>query len=583
MKPSLWSSQRYETVAIVIAFAVLLVGVAVLFELYMARRRSERTLASRLAFERLVSELAAVLIDVDPAKADQAIERALKKVLEAMDLDKCSLFVARETDGEIRATHQATFLGESTAGRSITVPDAPGVRERLRKGETVHLVDERSGASVADTGAYLRNPFQHLLMIPVSASDRLVRGIAFRSRGGQRWAGDLVPRLKLVGEILVAVAVGKRAQAALRDSESRYREVVESQTDLICRFRPDTTLTFVNEAYCRFFGKVREDLVGRTFLDLMPESVREAVRLHIVSLVENPRLEWNEHEVLRPDGTIAWQQWHNYAIHGRDGRVIEFQGIGRDITDRKRAEEVDRQLRRAGRLSLLGELTASIAHEINQPLGAILSNADALEMLLESGHAEPQEVAAILSDIRRDGVRASEVIRHVRSLVEKRAVEMHLLDLNDVARDAIRLAAAECQRRGVALKTELACPLPAVRGDRVGLQQVLLNLLVNAMDAMVETPADARRLLLRTGPNEGASVELEVVDRGHGVPADLLPRLFDSFVTTREHGMGLGLSVSRTIVEAHGGRIGVENNPGGGATVRVVLPASGGAEEPAIA
>jgi len=374
--------------------------------------------------------------------------------------------------------------------------------------------------------------------------------------------------------LFLAVLVRERNEglASLQKSEERYREVVNSQTDLICRFHPDATLTFVNEAYCRYFGRPHEELIGRRFLDLIPEGPREAVRGHLESLIRNPRVETNEHEVVRADGTIGWQQWVNHAIRGRDGRVVEFQAIGRDVTDRKHADEAYRRLAHSGRLALLGELTASIAHEINQPLGAILSNADALEMLLESGMSRPEEIQAILSDIRREDLRASDVIRRVRALVRRRPMEVEPLDVNDVVADSLRLADAECRRRGVVLETDLASDLPAVRGDRVSLQQLLLNLIVNGMDAMAEIERADRRLLVRTARDGGESVEVAVVDAGHGIPADLLPRLFDSFVTTRESGMGLGLSISRTIAEAHGGRIRAENNSGRGATLRLMLP-----------
>jgi len=282
----------------------------------------------------------------------------------------------------------------------------------------------------------------------------------------------------------------------------------------------------------------------------------------------------NEHEVVRADGSIGWQQWLNHAVRGRDGRVIEFQAIGRDITDRKHAEDADRRLAQAGRLALVGELTASIAHEINQPLGAILSNSDALEMLLEAGAGRPEEIRAILSDIRREGLRASDVIRNVRSLVRPREMQMRALDLRELAADVMRLAETESRRRGVLIEADMAPGLPRVRGDRVWLQQLLLNLIVNGMDAMSDEPQRQRCLALRASPNGGTWVEVAVADAGHGIPADLLPRLFNSFFTTREHGMGLGLSISRSIVEAHGGRIWAENNPGAGATFRFTLPTS---------
>ena len=532
-------------------------------------------LSDPLRFERLLSELFATLINVTPEKTDEIVRQALGRVLESADLDRCVLFVYLPEERVARSTHEVGAPGIAPLQEPIVVPEKSALFRRLREGETVALRDvaRELPGDVFDRSA---SPPKSALIIPVTVNRQLVRGAAFQTQREYRsWPSEVVSRLRLVGEILVSTIVAKRAEDALRASEERYREVLDSQTDLICRYLPDTRLTFVNEAYCRYFGLPREELIGRPFLDLIPEGGREAARRHVASLLESPRVETHEHEVLRPDGSIGWQQWLNHAIRGRDGRIFEFQAIGRDITDRKRAEEADRRLDQASRLALLGELTASIAHEINQPLGAILSNADALEMLLEDGRGHPEQIRAILSDIKREDLRASEVIRHVRSLVRRRAMEMNPLDVNEVVEEALLLADVECRRRMVALRRELAPGLPEVVGDRISLQQLLLNLIVNGMDAMSELAASDRRLILRTRLAGGAGVEVAVVDAGHGIPAELFPRLFQSFVTTREEGMGLGLSISRSIVEAHGGKIRAENNPDGGATVRFALPALG--------
>ncbi|MGE5276593.1 MAG: MASE1 domain-containing protein [Acidobacteriota bacterium] len=385
--------------------------------------------------------------------------------------------------------------------------------------------------------------------------------------------------------LFLSVLVRERdaAGASLRQSESRYRDIVNSQSDLICRYLPDTTLTFVNEAYCRYFGRSRGELIGRRFLDLIPEAAREAARQHVLSLVANPRVVTDEHEALRADGSIGWQQWVDYAIRGRDGRILEFQAVGRDVTDRKRDDDANHEMRHAGRVVLLGELTASIAHEINQPLGAIVSNADAAGMLLESGGQQLPEIREILSDIRQEGLRASEVIGRVRSLVGRRPMTMAALSLRAVATDVMRFADPEARRRGVAIDMCFDSGMPDVRGDRVSLQQVLLNLVLNGMEAMGDVPPGGRRLTLSATSLGDGRVEVAVSDCGHGIQPDLLPRLFDSFVTSRENGMGLGLSISRSIVEAHGGRIWAENNSGGGATVRFTLPADGTAGDEAPA
>ena len=250
-----------------------------------------------------------------------------------------------------------------------------------------------------------------------------------------------------------------------------------------------------------------------------------------------------------------------------------------EIAERKIAEDnlvrAQAQAAHASRLALVGELTASIAHELNQPLGAILSNSDAGELLLESAAPRLDDIRQILADIRRDDLRASGVIKHLRALLRKGEVELLPLDLNEVVADALHLVDGECRRRGIEVETELSAILPAVRGDKTQLQQVLLCFVLNGMEAMAESPAAKRRLTVRTFGDRNEEAEVAVTDTGPGISPDRLPRLFDAFFTTKEYGMGLGLSIARSIIESHGGLIWAENNADGGATFRFALPNAG--------
>ena len=502
----------------------------------------------------------------------------------------------------------------------------------------------------------------------------------------------------LVLALAAAMTERRGTERALRQSEERYREVVEIQTELVCRYLPDTTLTFVNEAYCRFFGRRREELIGWKFVELIPESARRAALDHVSSLIRNPRTHEYQHEVSMPDGTTRWQQWVDHAIVGPDGRVTEFQGIGRDITDRKAAEELLRQsderfqlvlrstnaviydwdmvtdtlwwsanglklfgyelrdrldngwwvdllhpedrepvtsrfrsatdgsalweaeyrLRRAdgsyawvhergyilrdqdrrplrmigtlmditdhkrvaeineelvhaSRLAVLGELSASIAHEINQPLGAILSNADSAEMLLAADPPQLDELKQVIDDIRRDDVRAGEVIRRMRSLLRKQELVMEPFDLNRAIGDVLELVRTDLSRRGVEVTTKFAM-IPIVHGDQVHVQQVVMNLVLNSLEVMTENVASKRGIDIVTARTDDGQIEVTFADTGPGIHPQHLARLFDSFFTTKQNGMGLGLSIARSIVEAHGGRIWAENGAEGGAVFHFSIP-----------
>jgi PAS domain S-box-containing protein len=533
---------------------------------------------------------------------------------------------------------------------------------------------------------------------------------------------DTVERLQafllaLYVPLLVLAAVveeRKGKEQALRRSEERYREVVESQKELVCRYLPDTTLTFVNEAYCRAFGKTREELIGMRYLTLIPEEQHAGALAVVHSAVHERRPMRGEHEVLMPNGSIGWMEWQDFPIVNDAGIVDELQGIGRDVTERKLAElalleseariqltaktlslgffvwnpfterlwvsekvgsllgfapsdtvsyekflhhvlpedrarvestvqrslsqlvdfELEYRVRLPGgavrwidararclldalgkfdqltgivmdvtaqknaelrmraqleemahtsRLALVGELTASIAHEVNQPLGAILSNAEAAEMLLDAPDPPLDSVREILRDIRADDARASEVVRRLRTLLRKRELKMQPLDLNELLSETLHFVTFDAHRRSVEIVTDLAGALPNVHGDRLHLQQVLLNLLLNGMDAMAHTPVSRRRITVRSSPHVTGGVECLITDCGPGIAPDRLPRLFDSFFTTKADGVGLGLSIARSIVEAHRGEIWAENRADGGAAFHLVLGPAASCPMPASA
>jgi signal transduction histidine kinase len=221
---------------------------------------------------------------------------------------------------------------------------------------------------------------------------------------------------------------------------------------------------------------------------------------------------------------------------------------------------------------MLGELTASIAHEVNQPLGAILSNADAATMLMGRPDPPLDEIREILSDIRRDDMRASEVIRQVRSMVVRGETDRLPLDPGELVRRVAVMVRHDCRARSISLTCEVAENLPEICGEKVRIEQVLLNLLLNAMDALKEVAPDERRIRIVVAPTQDGMVDISVTDSGTGIPPDLMERIFENFFTTKSEGMGLGLALSRSIAEAHGGKLFARNAPGGGASFHFSIP-----------
>lgn len=280
----------------------------------------------------------------------------------------------------------------------------------------------------------------------------------------------------------------------------------------------------------------------------------------------------------RKDGSEVPIEVGLNPIDTTEGRVVLASIM--DMTERRQAEaEAARQrneLAHLSRVNLLGELSGSLAHELNQPLMAILSNAQAAQRFLDRDDFDLDELREILTDIVSEDRRAGEVIQRLRLLLKKGQVQQHPVQINDVVEDVLKLMHSDLIHHNVAVETHLTPELPIVNGDRVQLQQVMLNLVINGCDAMNGGIRGDRKLLLKTECSADGRVMVIVSDRGCGIAPEKLESVFEPFYTTKPHGMGLGLAVCRTIITAHGGRLWATNNADCGATFHVTLPAVDG-------
>ena len=382
----------------------------------------------------------------------------------------------------------------------------------------------------------------------------------------------------------------KESEARLGLSEERLKLAIDAASLGIWDWDVERDRLVWDDSMYRLYGVRKEEFSGA--FDawskcIVPEDVEQA-KADVEAALRGERDYLSDFKVQRADGAIRIIRGVAQIIRAADGRPVRMVGINRDVTDlidaereRVRANEelqaAQAELAHVARLTTMGELAASIAHEINQPLGAILINAETADAILKSQSPDIAALPAIVelkdivNDILHDDRRAGEVIRRIRSLVTKAPFELKNLDLNDLVRDTVELLTSVAVARKVELVSRIAQDVLPILGDRIQLQQVILNLVVNGIDAMKDTPSENRIVSIRTSCVENFA-QLSVSDRGSGIPKDKLKTVFEPFYTNKAGGMGMGLSIARTIIEAHQGLIWAENRDHGGASFRIRLP-----------
>ena len=363
--------------------------------------------------------------------------------------------------------------------------------------------------------------------------------------------------------------------------DSIYRSVVEDQTELIRRFRPDGRLTFVNRAFCHFYGKSSEFLLSSNFQDLLALDEREEIVRQVYSLTpDNPEVV-TEPSYTAEDGDVYYVQYITRAIFNEEGRAVEYQSVGRDVTVQRQAEatlaEARSAMERASRVTTFSVSGVGIAHEINLPVNAIrLLSASAL--LLEDRCETPNnEVVRILRKIAGQVDRIDSIVNHLREhLRYNQAGAGELCNLGEAAQSALSLLSAQMIARGIALELNIDPEIKPVAGTCIRFEELVMNLAANAMQALEGAENEQKTISIRVVPQGADSVELSVADNGPGFDPKLAGELFEPFFSTKSPGtsMGLGLSIVRTIVQAAGGSVIAENRPGGGALLRAILPAA---------
>jgi len=593
--------------------------VALLFAASASTSRQVATaplLEERLRFETLLSELTAGLIHVPASGIDAALEAGLRDVVTFLVVDRGDLdeYLGGGLGTRIAWAHE----GLEEPPRVMLASQFPWAAQRLQRGEVVRFsrLDELPPEAAVDRASYQRSGTRSKVSLPLQAGGRVLGSLSFGSvRRERAWPDELVERLRLLSEAFASALERKRMDLSLAE-RLRFEKLL---SNLTAAFRDLSTIDFDREIRHGLHRVVEFLVADRGSLIEFSRDARPVRSWAIEEWMDVDEFPWLTAQLQRGDpvsvsgvdelpheAAVDRRSYLAYRVKPRlavplvvggtvvGGLVFSSIGAARATSEELKqqldllaevfanalsrrqmeleAQRLRQELAHIGRVSAIGELTASLAHDLSQPLSAILSNAQAAQRLLAADPVNLEEITQIVGDIVEDEKRAGAVIHRVRALLKKGDSERVPLDLNEIVSEVARLVKSDAVIRNVAMRVELAEGLPRVRGDRVQLQQVVLNLVLNGLEAMQEPHSGDRNLVIQTAGNGATVVAVAVEDSGPGIEGEHEEKIFQPLYTTKIDGLGMGLAIARTIVEAHGGQLGARNNALGGATFRFSLP-----------
>jgi signal transduction histidine kinase/integral membrane sensor domain MASE1 len=580
--PDLPAEQRVMALQVFL----IVVGVPLLFVSALMRERAQiaDTLRQRLRFEELLSQLSGAFVHLPSDKMHLEFQASLERLARFFELDACGLWLL--THGG-KAFQPVAWHGPSASQPPSSLGRASfgWCAERILSRQSIVSSDVETLPTRGDERERLRRlGMRSLLALPLAAGGEVIGALALVSTSSHRsWPEPVVGNSRLVADVLAGALARMLAENALRASESMKSAVLASLASLVAVLDREGRIIAVNESWTRF-GRLHSPEAnvvgpGESYLEICrraAESGDELARdaqLGIQGVLDHDLPSFTQD--YRAPGSDGDRWFHMTAVpldRPEGGAVVSHT----DITERRHAEaEADKsrqELAHYLRVSTIGEMTTSIAHELNQPLAAILANAQTARKILAAPDTAEgrREVEEIIGDIIDEDRRAGEVIRGLRELLRKGQGAQEELDVNVLVRGVLRLLGNDVMLRGVSMRSELTDEALTTRGDRVQLQQVLLNLVVNALEALADSDGD-RRIGIRTERAFGMA-RVSVEDSGPGLPGPVEREIFKPFFTTKPKGMGMGLSIARSILGAHGGTISVDKGRERGARFSFTLP-----------
>ncbi len=538
------------------------------------RKRAEAKLRRNLVDQKIVASI--LHISLRPIPFDEMLQQSLALLLSSHELSLeskgCIFLVDGDTKELVMQAHQG--LPQTLLDCCARVPVGRCLCGRAAEtGKIIHVekVDHRHEATYSGM-----TPHGHYCAPMVS--DGQVLGILnlYVSEGHE---GSEIEEnfITAVADTLAGAIRRRRAEQALAEAEARYEDLYDNAPDMFATVDATTgNIVQCNQTLAEALGYGKEEIVGRPVFDVHHPDCLPEVQETFQSFLETGEVRHDGLQLNRKDGSKIDVSLKITAVRDKYGKVLFTQSAWRDITERKLAEEQARehqaQLAHVARLGTLGEMASGIAHEINQPLTAMGTYTEACLRMMESAEVDVDELGVLMAQAAEQSFRAGEIIRRLREFVRLGETGRTTVDVNELVRDAVAFVRAEAREKTVAVRLDLADQLPTVEADAIQIEQVILNLLRNGIEAIEGANAGQGVLTIQTGPGGGGTVELSVSDTGPGMPNETASRIFDPFFTTKSNGMGLGLSISRSIVEAHGGCLWADPSGNGGATFRLTLP-----------
>ena len=553
------------------------------------KHQVEVRLQERLEFEELLSSLSADLASaVSSEKLDEAIRSAVERTTRFLGVERGLVFQLSTDRQFILCTHEWHVQHVPAAINRLACQSCRRypwmIKSILRDGMlVVNSVAELPDEAQREREQLLEHDVNSMVNIAMCAGGETIGFISFDSVGVERsWLNDFVSRLRMVGDIVANALLRKRIDDALRRAHRELQHITASVSDGLWSVRLSLSGSWLDH----YHSPVMEEITGRPFsyfqncpeqwMKIVHSEDRQRVRQALNRASGgHPAVDEQEYRIILPSGEVRWVRDSSVARRLEDGS-IRLDGVLSDITDRREREEQSRrhhdELAHVGRLSTMGELVASIAHEINQPLYAITNYAGACQNSMEANPANlTPQLFEWTGEISKQARRAGEIITRLGNFVRKSPPFRSALDINELIVDSVKLLEFEVRRQEIQVHLQLPNDSTVTLADRVQVQQVLVNLLRNAFDAMQSVPA-ARRQVSIQGETLDRTIRIHVLDQGTGFRDEDASQLFETFFTTKEEGMGMGLAISRSIIEAHDGRLWAEKNPRGGAIFSFEIP-----------